>query len=80
MSTRTSTGSAEDRYGVEDTGEFTEQQLDNNGNVFVLLIGDSSCFPGTSLIEADLEDKPFTTLEGHVHDRKPETAQRLIAR
>jgi len=37
-------------------------QLDNNGNGFALLIGDSSCVPGSSLIEADLEEKPFTTL------------------
>jgi hypothetical protein len=44
------------------TGEITEQRLDDNGNVFVLAIGDSSCYPGESLIEADLEDKPFTTL------------------
>ena len=58
----------------------SEQQLDNNGNVFVLLIGDSSCFPGTSLIEADLEDKPFTTLDNHVHDPEPETALQLANR
>ena len=37
-------------------------QLDNNGNGFVIAIGDSSCAPGSSLIEADLEEKPFTTL------------------
>ncbi len=37
-------------------------QLDNNGNGFVLAIGDSSCAPGSSLIEADLEEKPFTTV------------------
>jgi len=43
-------------------GEITGLELDNNGNVFALAIGDSSCFPGTSLIEADLETKPFTTL------------------
>ena len=46
------------------TGEIGDGavQLDNNGNAFVLAIGDSSCSPGTSLIEADLEEKPFTTL------------------
>ena len=43
-------------------GEITGLELDNNGNVFALAIGDSSCYPGTSLIEADLETKPFTTL------------------
>jgi hypothetical protein len=36
-------------------------QLDNNGNAFVIAIGDSSCAEGVSLIEADLEAKPFTT-------------------
>ena len=36
-------------------------QLDNNGNAFVIAIGDSSCAEGASLIEADLEAKPFTT-------------------
>jgi hypothetical protein len=28
----------------------------------VIVLGDSSCAPGASLIEADLEAKPFTTL------------------
>jgi hypothetical protein len=42
--------------------EATRQQLDNDGNGFVLAIGDSSCYPGSSLIEADLEAKPFKTL------------------
>ena len=37
-------------------------KLDNNGNGFVVAVGDASCAPGTSLIEADLEEKPFTTL------------------
>ena len=37
-------------------------QLDNDGNAFVIALGDSSCAPGASLIEADLESKPFTTL------------------
>jgi len=43
-------------------GEIDGLELDNNGNVFTLAIGDSSCYPGTSMIEADLETKPFTTL------------------
>jgi len=49
--------------GVETTGtsEINGLELDNDGNVFVLAIGDSSCYPGASLIEADLESKPFTT-------------------
>jgi hypothetical protein len=36
-------------------------ELDNNGNAFVIAIGDASCAEGSSLIEADLESKPFTT-------------------
>jgi hypothetical protein len=36
-------------------------ELDNNGNAFVLVFGDKSCAEGASLIEADLESKPFTT-------------------
>jgi hypothetical protein len=45
-----------------DGSEFNGLQLDNNGNGFVIAIGDASCSPGTSLIEADLEEKPFTTV------------------
>jgi hypothetical protein len=41
--------------------EVTKVQLDNDGNAFVIAIGDESCAPGASLIEADLESKPFTT-------------------
>ena len=39
----------------------TGVELDDNGNAFVIAIGDASCAPGSSLIEADLESKPFTT-------------------
>jgi hypothetical protein len=49
----------EDRTNVS---EVREVEVDNDGNAFVILIGDKSCAPGTSLIEADLESKPFTTL------------------
>jgi len=42
-------------------GEIEGVELDNNGNGFVIAVGDASCDEGTSLIEADLEDKPFTT-------------------
>jgi hypothetical protein len=52
----------EDRYDQSWSNEITRQQLDNDGNGFVLAIGDASCYPGSSLIEADLEAKPFTTL------------------
>jgi hypothetical protein len=41
--------------------EVTKIALDNNGNAFVIVFGDKSCAEGTSLIEADLESKPFTT-------------------
>jgi hypothetical protein len=49
--------------GEEETNvsEVREVQLDNDGNAFVIVIGDSSCAEGPSLIEADLEAKPFTT-------------------
>ena len=35
--------------------------LDNDGNAFAVLIGNSSCAAGTSLIEASLENAPYTT-------------------
>ena len=42
-------------------GEVEGVELDDNGNAFVLAIGGPSCAEGASLIEADLESKPFTT-------------------
>jgi uncharacterized repeat protein (TIGR01451 family) len=36
--------------------------LDNDGNGFAILMGSQSCAEGGSLIEADLEESPFTTL------------------
>jgi hypothetical protein len=48
--------------GSDTTGsEVTGVALDNDGNAFVIAIGDASCAPGVSLIEGDLEAKPFTT-------------------
>jgi len=50
--------------GWPHTEEYTESetlQLDNDGNAFAILIGNSSCASGTSLIEASLEDAPYTT-------------------
>jgi uncharacterized repeat protein (TIGR01451 family) len=44
-----------------DGPEVTGVPLDNDGNGFVIAIGDGSCAPGASLIEGDLEAKPFTT-------------------
>jgi hypothetical protein len=46
----------------ETTGpEVTGVPLDNDGNGFVIAVGDESCAPGRSLIEGDLEQKPFST-------------------
>ncbi len=47
---------------VAGTPEVNGIPLDNDGNAFVIVLGDGSCAPGASLIEADLEAKPFTTL------------------
>jgi hypothetical protein len=44
------------------TPEITGINLDNAGNAFVIVLGSASCMEGTSLIEADLETSPFTTL------------------
>jgi hypothetical protein len=51
----------ENREEQSGVSEIREVQLDNDGNAFVIAIGDASCAPGASLIEADLESKPFTT-------------------
>ena len=45
----------------EDVAEVGPVQLDNDGNAFVIALGDASCAEGPSLIEADLLSKPFTT-------------------
>jgi hypothetical protein len=46
---------------IQAGSELENVELDNNGNAFVLAIPGQSCAPGSSLIEADLESKPFTT-------------------
>jgi hypothetical protein len=46
---------------TQNVSEVNGVRLDNNGNAFVIALGTSSCAEGTSLIEADLESKPFTT-------------------
>jgi hypothetical protein len=38
-------------------------KTDNDGNAFVIAIGDSSCKPGKSFFQVDLEAAPFTTEE-----------------
>jgi hypothetical protein len=65
------TENRETSEGSEITGELG---LDNNGNGFVLLVGSDSCAEGKSLIEADLESNPFTTLtsEFTVESPRPE--------
>ena len=55
--------------------EYSGLKLDNNGNGFVLAIGDSSCSPGSSLIEADLEEKPFTTATTHFLIESPKPTE-----
>jgi hypothetical protein len=54
----------EDGYsnaGWTDPEELDAINLDNDGNGFVLLIGSDSCAEGPSLVEADLEESPYTT-------------------
>jgi hypothetical protein len=36
-------------------------KLDNNGNAFVILLGEESCASGESIIEASLESAPYTS-------------------
>jgi hypothetical protein len=45
---------------AEARGEATVT-LDNDGNAFVVLLGAESCAAGSSLIEASLENAPYTT-------------------
>ena len=46
---------------VERGDEAETLYLDNDGNAFAILVGNSSCAAGTSLIEASLENAPYTT-------------------
>jgi hypothetical protein len=48
---------------TENTPEVNGVELDNDGNAFVIAIGDHSCAEGASLIEGDLEVQPFTSPE-----------------
>jgi hypothetical protein len=47
---------------IEPTGPEA-LRTDNDGNAFVIAIGDASCMPGKSYFEVDLEASPFTTEE-----------------
>jgi len=42
-------------------GENVTVNLDNDGNAFAVALGGESCASGTSLIEASLENAPYTT-------------------
>jgi len=41
--------------------EVLNVKLDNDGNAFVVLLGAKSCAAGSSMIEASLENAPYTT-------------------
>ena len=47
-------------YAYEGTEETT-LYLDNDGNAFAVLVGNSSCAAGSSMIEASLDNAPYTT-------------------
>ena len=47
-------------------------KLDNDGNAFMILIGNASCASGTSLIEASLEEAPYTTYTGEFTIEPPQ--------
>ena len=44
--------------------EETTVRLDNDGNAFAVVLGGGSCAAGSSLIEATLEQAPYTTYTG----------------
>jgi len=54
------------------TEEITEVPLDNDGNAFVVLLGGESCAAGPSVIEASLEEAPYTTYETEFEILPPE--------
>lgn len=45
--------------------EVSKLELDANGHAFVVLLGGPSCAEGSYLIQADLEEAPFTTYVTH---------------
>ncbi len=49
------------RIKTEESEETTDLTLDNDGNAFLVLIGANSCAAGSSMIEASLENAPYTT-------------------
>ncbi len=53
-------------------GESESLKLDNDGNAFMILIGNASCASGTTLIEASLEEAPYTTYTTNFTVNPPE--------
>jgi hypothetical protein len=51
----------DEKLEAEETEELSGVKLDNDGNAFVVLLGGESCASGQSLIEASLEEAPYTT-------------------
>jgi hypothetical protein len=51
---------------------ISKVKLDNDGNAFVVAIGNSSCAEGPSTIEASLEEAAYTTLETTFTIKAPE--------
>lgn len=64
-------GPDEDEIASE-TEEILELKLDNDGNAFVVLLGGESCAAGQSMIEASLEEAPYTTYTGVFTIKAPE--------
>jgi hypothetical protein len=64
-------------YGPDESslgaGESQEVQLDNSGNAFVVLFGNSSCASGSSLVEASLVSAPYTTYTTEFTIKSPQT-------
>ncbi len=61
--------------GYPETVENLEEGtlwLDNDGNAFAVVIGNSSCASGTSLVEASLENAPYTTYTGEFTIEPPQ--------
>ena len=62
-------------YGPEGVlisdNENATVNLDNDGNAFAVLLGGESCAAGSSLIEASLENAPYTTYTGEFKVEPP---------
>jgi hypothetical protein len=58
------------------TGDETTVPLDNNGNAFVVAIGDDSCSAGVSTISSDLTIAPYTTYSTQFRILSPRVRRR----